>query len=283
MHIENYNETENDLLLSQDNNLEFFSSQKDCCPSIFFKTHIIFCVRIIRSMSTIFSPPFSMSFITAFCFTLSFSCSFLNSTKIPKLTNSMKNHCKAELTVTECLNVLSSFNNDRTSGNDGLTVEFYKTFWDHIGKMLVDCLNYSYKHGALSTTQKQALITLLQKENRDRRMIKNWRPISLINVDVKIGLKAIAKRPEKALPSIIHFDQTSYVKGRTIFDALRTIEDVLDFNKAKNLSGLLITIDFQKAFDSVRWEFLIKALKAFNFGPSFISWIKTSTKMSLAV
>ena len=74
----------------------------------------------------------------------------------------------------------------------------------------------------------------------------------MINVDVKIGSKAIAKRLDKALPSTIHFDRSSYVKGRTIFDALRTI-NVLDFSKAKNLSGLLITIDFKKAFDSVRW------------------------------
>ena len=79
----------------------------------------------------------------------------------------------------------------------------------------MDCLNYSYKHGERSTTQKQALITLLQKENRDRRMIKKLETnISLINVDAKIGSKAIAKRLEKALPSIIHYDQSSYVKGR---------------------------------------------------------------------
>ena len=174
--------------------------------------------------------------------------------------------------------MLSSFKNNRTPGNDGLTVEFYKMFWENIGKMLVDCLNYSYKLGELSTTQKQALIILLEKENKDRRMINNWRPISLINVDVKIGSKTIAKRLEKALPRITYFDQSSYVKGRTIFDALRAIEDVLDFSKAKTLSGLLITIDFQKAFDSVRWELLIKALKAFSFGPSFMSWIKTFYK-----
>ena len=72
------------------------------------------------------------------------------------------------------------------------------------------------------------------------------------------------------------------MKGRTIFDALRTIEDVLDFSKAKNLSGLSITIDFQKAFDFVRWEFLIKALKGSTLDHhSYIS--KVSTKMSLAV
>ena len=79
---------------------------------------------------------------------------------------------------------------------------------------MVDCLNYSHEHGELSTSQKQALIILLEKENRDRRFIKNWRPISLINVDAKIGSKAIAKRLEKTLPTIIHYNQNAYVKGR---------------------------------------------------------------------
>ena len=88
--------------------------------------------------------------------------------------------CEGQLTVTECFNTLSSFKNNKTPGNDGLTVEFYKAFWNqiHVGNMLVDCLNYSHEHGELSTSQKQALIILLEKENRDRRFIKNWRPIS---------------------------------------------------------------------------------------------------------
>ena len=68
--------------------------------------------------------------------------------------------------------MLSSFKKERTPGNDGLTEEFYKTFWDYIGNMPVDCFNYFHKHGELSTKKKQVLITLLEKENRDRRMIK---------------------------------------------------------------------------------------------------------------
>ena len=57
-----------------------------------------------------------------------------------------------------------------------------------------------------------------------KRYIGNWRPISFINVDAKIGSKVIATRLQKVLPEIIHFNQNSYVKGRTIFDAL--ISDV---------------------------------------------------------
>ena len=75
--------------------------------------------------------------------------------------------------------------------------------------------------------------------------------ISLINVDVKIGSTAIAKRLECVQPSSIHFNQCAYVKGRTIFDAVRTVEDILEYTERFKINGRLIAIDFKKALDSV--------------------------------
>ena len=160
----------------------------------------------------------------------------------------------------------------------GLSIEFYKFFWPEIGTLLVDSLNYSYIHGELSNSQKEAVITLIEKKDRDRRLIKNWRPISLVNVDVKIGSKVIAKRLEKVLPYIIHHNQNAFVKGRTIFDAVRTINDVLDFTELKGYQGILTAIDFEKAFDSLSRDFLFKSLESFGFGAPFIAWIKTFYK-----
>ena len=116
---------------------------------------------------------------------------------------------------------------------------------------MVESLNYSYDYGELSNSQKEALITLIEKRDKDKRDLSNWRPISLINVDVKIGSKAIAKSSERVLPKIIHYNQCAYVKGRTIFDAVRTIEDVMEFSERYNLEGRMICIDFKKAFDTV--------------------------------
>ena len=79
----------------------------------------------------------------------------------------------------------------------------------------MDSLNYAFFHGELSSSQKQGVIT--EKKDKDRRWIKNWRPIPLVNVDVKIGSKAIAKRLENVLPHIIHYDQNAFVQGRLLF------------------------------------------------------------------
>ena len=107
-------------------------------------------------------------------------------------------------------------------------MEFYLAFWPLLGKYLEDSLNFAHDHGQLSTSQKQAMITLLEKKDKDRRYNKNWRPISLMNVDVKIASKAIARRLETILPELIHHNQKGFVKGRSVFDTVRTIDNLLE-------------------------------------------------------
>ena len=122
--------------------------------------------------------------------------------------------CEGKLTIEECVKSLNSFEPTKSPGNDGLTVEFYKFFWNLVGELLVAGLNYSYDVGELSNSQKTAIIILLEKKDKDKRYISNWRPISLINVDVKIGSKAIAKR--------LAFDSGDSVSREFLFRTLST-------------------------------------------------------------
>ena len=88
---------------------------------------------------------------------------------------------------------------EKSPGNDGLTAEFYQVFWPTLGHLLVDSLNSSYEKGELANSQRQGIIKLIEKKNKDKRYVANWRPISLLNVDVKIASKAITLRLEKVL------------------------------------------------------------------------------------
>ena len=100
-------------------------------------------------------------------------CPFLkNPSMSPKLSDAMKEACDGQLSYSECFKVLSTFENNKSPGNDGLSIEFYKFFWPEIGTLLVDSLNYSYIHGELSNLQKEAVITLIEKKDRDRRLIR---------------------------------------------------------------------------------------------------------------
>ena len=139
-----------------------------------------------------------------------------------------------------------------------------------MGKCFVKSLYFAHEQGQLSNSQKQAMTTLLEKKGKDRRFIKNWRPISLINVDVKIASKAIARRLEQILPDLIHPSQNGFIKGGSIQDGVRTVKDILEFTKLTDRSGIFLAIDFEKAFDSLNRSFLFKALEKFNFGPYFL-------------
>ena len=163
--------------------------------------------------------------------------------------------------MSACFNALSKFPNGETPGNDGLTPEFYKKFWNLLVHLLTDSLNCSYLHGELSNLQKQAIIRLIVKKGKDRRHIKNWQPISLLNVNTKITSKALAFRLEKVLPFVINEDQYGYV---TIFDAVRSIDDIMEYTRINQVPGLVVAIAFEKAFDSLSWNFLSNALRSFN-------------------
>ena len=129
------------------------------------------------------------------------------------------------------------------------------------------------ERGELSNSQRHGIIRLIEKKGKDRRYVKNWRPISLLNVDTKIVSKVFAMRLEKVLPHVINGDQYAYVKGRSIFDAVRSIGDIMDYTMINQLPGLMVAVDFEKAFDSISLNFLLEALRSFNFGPSFIKWV----------
>ena len=91
----------------------------------------------------------------------------------------------------------------KSPGNDGLTVEFFLAFWSLFRKLVVDSLNHAFEYSKLSDSQKQAVITIIEKKGKDKRLVRNWRPISLRSVDAKLASKPLAKRLEKVLSEVI--------------------------------------------------------------------------------
>lgn len=148
-------------------------------------------------------------------------------------------------------------------------------FWNKIGSFVVRSLNYGYKVGELSSTQKQGIITCIPKEGKSKFSLGNWRPISLLNVIYKIGSGCIASRIKTVLNKIISNDQTGFISGRYIGENNRLIYDLMNYTENNYIPGVLVMIDFEKAFDSVAWEFIQNTLNYFNFDPFICNWIKT--------
>ena len=197
-----------------------------------------------------------------------------------KLSEERSQRLEGKITYAELLQALKQMKNDKSPGLDGYTAEFYNFFWADLGIFLLRSINYGYETGSLSITQKQGVITCLPKSDKDRNYLKNWRPISLLNVVYKLASTVIANRMKTVLDSLIHEDQKGFISGRCISENVRLIYDVLFETKNQELPGLILSVDFEKAFDTVSWEFIEKVLKYFNFGPSFISWIKLFQKGS---
>ena len=155
-----------------------------------------------------------------------------------------------------------------------MPAEFYKCFWNIIGDDLVEVLNSCYRKGVLTESMRLAILSLIHKKN-DPCFIKNWRPISLLNVDYKIGTKTFAMRLKTVLPILLCEDQTCSVPGRSIFENLMLYRYVFDYSDMKDFPLAIIKIDQEKAFDRVSWSFLLKVLVRMNFGLNFINMSKT--------
>ena len=199
---------------------------------------------------------------------------FFQDTVIPTLNDEESDSCEGILNIDECFDALSAMACNKSPGYDGLTAEFYRHFWSKIGQLVVDALNNGFSSGSFTSSQNRGIISLIHKgKSLPRDRLNNYRPIALLNIDYKIATKALAARVQNILPTLVNTDQNGFVKGRNIQDNIRLIEDVLRYVDDHNIPGIMLCIDFKKAFDSIERDYILYALKKLNFGPMFCKWI----------
>ena len=170
----------------------------------------------------------------------------------------------------ELLLALKKMKNNKTPGPDGIITEFYKIYWKELSQDLHEVFKSNFERNKLSQSQYLAAIRLIFKKGQ-RENLKNWRPISLINTDVKILSKVLAERLKLVLPNIIHTDQKGCIRGRYIGQNVNLVRDIID--SCDNEEAILL-IDQQKAFDRVEFNWLFKVLKRFDFGDYFVRWLE---------
>ncbi len=134
--------------------------------------------------------------------------------------------------------------------------------------------NESYKSGILPQTLRQATISLILKKEKDPLQCSNYHLISLLCADVKLLAKTLTRRLDPLLPTIISPDQTGFIKHRHSFHNVRCLFNILYTIPHKKIPELVISMDAEKAFDRVEWDFLFYTFKKFGIGDHFLSWIK---------
>lgn len=150
-----------------------------------------------------------------------------------------------------------------------------KFFWTDISYFIARTINNSKELMQFSEPNKLAIITCIPRDGKPKQFLKNWRPISLLNVIYKIASGCIAERIKKFLDKLISKDQTGFIKGRFIGENIRIIYDVMNYTERNSIPGLLMLIDFGKAFDSISWDFIYQTLDIFKFGQPIKDWVKT--------
>ena len=194
---------------------------------------------------------------------------------VPKLCEATANSIEGDLKLNELTDALKKSRNESSPGPNGFTYSFFKVFWTKLKNFLLNSANYSLKNGALPDSLTQGVLSLLPKGDKPKQFLKNWRPITLLNVDYKLISSAIAARINSSLPEIIHQDQCGFIRGRFIGESIRTTYDTLDYVKNKKITALLLILDFKKAFDSVSFQAILKSMSFFGYKESMIKWVKT--------
>ena len=154
---------------------------------------------------------------------------FLDSIEFPQLTEVDKYSLDKPISKQEIYDTLISIEHNKSPGLDGLPVEFYIVFWKDISDMLLDSFNFSLQNGLMSSSQRNGVITLIPKKDRDTSYINFFRPISLLTVDYKLLAKTLANRLKKCLSVLIHPDQSGFLKGRNIGNNIRLIIDIIEY------------------------------------------------------
>ena len=139
---------------------------------------------------------------------------------------------------------------------------------------MVKTFNYCLFEGKkLSLLQRKAVLTLIPKKG-DLLNSANWRPISLLNTDYKILTKVIANRLSQVLTDLTDPHQACSVQGRKIQDHLLMIREIISYTRNKKSPTYIISIDQEKAFDKVNWQFMFDALRAHGLPEKFVEMVR---------
>lgn len=159
---------------------------------------------------------------------------------------------------------------NKAPGQDGYTASFYQTFLEHLQPTMKKVFNNCADKVSISQSMSEANIIVIPKEGKDHLSAKNYRPISLINVDSKIYAKILATRLNPLLSKLISNSQVSFLKTRFSSDNTRPLCHILEHTTKITEPAVAITLDAEKAFDRVSWTFLEQCMRSFNLGEGFI-------------
>ncbi|GJS32135.1 putative reverse transcriptase domain-containing protein [Tanacetum coccineum] len=192
---------------------------------------------------------------------------------------------KIEVTREEIKKAVWDCGVDKSPGPDGYTFGFYRRYWTFLEDDVVEAVLYFFNHGQFLKSSNSSFITLIPN-TQEAKMMKDFRPITLIGSLYKIIAKILANRLVVVLEDLVFDVQSAFVAKRQILDGLFILNELFKWCKMKKKHTMIFKVDFEKAYDSVRWDYLDDVLKRFGFGEKWCDWIQNcllSSKGSVIV
>jgi hypothetical protein len=175
--------------------------------------------------------------------------------------------------------------NGKAPGPDGFTVDFFKACWDVVKQDIYDIVEDSRRSSSILKALNSTFITLIPKEN-EARTPDRFRPIALCNMVYKIISKVIENRLKPLLPILISKEQSGFVEGRKILDNIIHAHEIIHSLKSRKKAGMIIQLDFAKAYDKLSWHYMEKTMEAYGFDNQWIKWVMalvSTTSFSILV
>uniref|UniRef100_A0A803K3V4 Reverse transcriptase domain-containing protein n=1 Tax=Xenopus tropicalis TaxID=8364 RepID=A0A803K3V4_XENTR len=203
---------------------------------------------------------------------------FLTKISLPSLSENQLEYFNAPITQAEVTSTIKALKNNKAPGPDGFSNNFYKNLSASLAPKLTELFNFLPTSQSPRKELFQATITTIPKPNKDPTRVENYRPISLLNSDIKIYAKILANRLNPILKSLISDDQVGFVPTRQAPDNTRKVINIAIQANQTRSPCLLVALDAEKAFDRVSWLYLQKVLEKFGFSGTFLDHILTLYK-----
>uniref|UniRef100_A0A8C5MVA5 Reverse transcriptase domain-containing protein n=1 Tax=Leptobrachium leishanense TaxID=445787 RepID=A0A8C5MVA5_9ANUR len=192
-----------------------------------------------------------------------------------KLSLLQRTALESPFTIEELSQSVKKTPTGKTPGPDRFSLRYYKVFFPSLAPAWLAAFNTLIQRPhSLPPQTLAATITLIPKPGKDPDVCANYRPISLLNQDIKLFAQAIALRLARYVPGLVHPDQAGFVPGREARDnTVRALNLIHSASHPKSEPTLLLSTDAEKAFERVRWAFLFQTLRCMGFGPNLMAWI----------
>ncbi|KAL3702291.1 hypothetical protein R1sor_020313 [Riccia sorocarpa] len=181
---------------------------------------------------------------------------------------------QADFSAQELLVAAKLLGRNKCPGPDGIPLEFFLCLWDTICPLLLQATTQGFQQGILLPFFNKGTITLLHKDG-DAALLKNKRPITLLNAVYKIWAKALQMRLAPVLQRLITWEQNAFLAGRQLHTTVFLCNEAVFQAKIQKQDSVLLKIDYRKGFDTIRWDFLYAAMHKMQFGDTFITFVQT--------